>query len=124
MLDNRHDLRSELDPKDYRFINETPDPDFSPERNRAIVAQTIKESEEFNDIYKKAMDDETHKRMEMFAYYARHTIGEGKSTSFKNYIGKEAYNALIGEKVLEKIRVAESLNRMNGNNRFKKGILL
>ncbi len=124
MLDKRLDLRSGLDPKDYRYINPNPDPDFSPERNQALIEQTIRETDKFLNEYKIALGESWEERKDILAHYAKYTIGQGKHKNIKDYLGKKVYEALIGEKILSKVRVAESLNRLNGNTRFKKGILL
>jgi len=124
MLDKRLDLRSGLDPKDYRYINPNPAPDFSPERNQALIDETIRESDKFHNDYRLALGDSWEERKNILAHYAKYTIGQGHQKSIKDYIGKKAYETLIGERILSKVRVADSINRLNGNTRFKKGILL
>jgi len=118
------DVRSGLDPKDYRFINPKPDPDFSPERNRAIVEQTIKETDKFLSEIGKIRDDKGKQLLDILSHYAVNTIGRGRTQSIKQYLGKKQYEAIIGEKILSKVRTMDTINRLNGNNRFKKGILL
>lgn len=117
------DVRSGLDPVDYRFINTNPDPDFSPERNQAIINQTVKDTEKFFETQVKAMDDAMEERIDILSSFALHNFNKD-SKSIKKYLGKKQYEALIGEKIMSKIRVAETVNRLNGNTRFKKGILL
>lgn len=118
------DVRSGLDPKDYRFINPNPDPDFSPERNKATIAETIRETDKFLQDMDKIKDEKGRKLLDILSHYAVATLGRGESKSIKQYLGKQQYNAIIGEKILSKIRVMDSTNKLNGNNRFKKGILL
>jgi acetylornithine/succinyldiaminopimelate/putrescine aminotransferase len=118
------DVRSGLDPRDYRFINPNPDPDFSPERNKAIVAETIKETDKFLADIGKIKDEKGRNILDILSHYAVNTIGKGKSQSIKQYLGRKQYEALIGEKILSKVRTMDTINRLNGNSRFKKGILL
>ena len=118
------DVRSGLDPKDYRFINLNPDPDFSPERNKSIVEETIRETDKFLSDLNKIKDDKGKQLLDVLSHYAVYTIGKGNTQSLKKYLGKEQYEALIGEKILSKIRVMDNINKVNGNTRFKKGILL
>lgn len=118
------DVRSGLDPKDYRFINPNPDPDFSPERNMAVVKEVQEETDVFLRDLHKVMAESSKDRLDILSHYARYTIGEGKTKNLRDYLGKQQYEALVGEKVLSKVRVAETMNRLNGNTRFKKGILL
>lgn len=118
------DLRSGLDPKDYRYINPNPDPDFSPERNKAIVDQTIREATAYLTDFDRILDDTWKERRDILKSYAIHTLSKGGSQSLEKYIGRAQYEALVGEKLLSKIRVAESANKLRGNTLFKKGILL
>lgn len=124
MLDKRLDLRSGLDPKDYRYINPNPDPDFSPERNQAVIEETIRENEKFHSDLRKATLEQFAEKKDVLSHYAIYTLAKGGHKNIKDYVGKKAYEALIGEKILSKLRIAESINRLNGNTRFKKGILL
>ena len=117
------DVRSGLDPVDYRFINTNPDPAFSPERNKAIVNETIKEAEQRELEWYKLNDKEVFNRIDIVSTYARYRFNRG-TKGIKEYLGKEQYNALIGEKLLSKLRIAETVNKLNHNDRFKKGILL
>lgn len=117
------DVRSGLDPADYRFINPNPDPDFSPERNKAIVEKTIKEAELYFETLHKIQDRELEHRVDILSSYAVHRFNRGKK-SLKDYLGKEQYNAIIGERLLEKVRVAEATNKLTRTKNIKKGILL
>src|SRR3990167_3131822 len=107
------DLRSGLDPVDYRFINNKPDPDFSPERNKAIVDETIKETDKFFAQEGKIMDKALGERIDIISSYALYRFNKG-TKSFLNYFGKENYHKLIGEKILSKVRIAETVNKLNG----------
>jgi hypothetical protein len=118
------DVRSGLDPMDYRFINPNPDPDFSPERNKSIVEETIRETDKFLSDLDNLKDKKGKLLMDILSHYGVATIGRGYSKSLKTYLGKQQYEALIGEKVLSKIRTMDTINRINGNDRFKKGILI
>lgn len=120
------DVRSGLDPVDYRYINKNPDPDFSPERNKAIVEQTIKETEQFFGVYNRQRDIDLENRIDILSSYAVKRLGGGMTKSIKDYLGKEQYNAIIGEKLLNKLRVAEATNTLSRIDKYnvKKGVLL
>jgi len=117
------DVRSGLDPVDYHLINQHPDPDFSPERNKAIVNETIKETEAFFNKEGKVLDDSTKERYDILSSYGVYRFNRG-TKDFISYFGRDNYNKLIGEKILSKVRIAETVNKLNGNTKFKKGILL
>ena len=122
-MDKRLDVRSGLDPKDYRYINPNPDPDFSPERNQAVIEQVQKETAEFQKTMQVALKERNKGRLEVLAYYGRYSLGEGHTKNIKDYLGKATYEAIVGENVLSKVRIAQTTNRLSGNSRFKKGIV-
>lgn len=117
------DVRSGLDTADYRFIELNPDPLFSPERNKAIVNETIQETEIFFNNELKAIDESMQDRIDVLSSYGRYRFNTGSKT-IKDYLGRDKYNSLIGEKILSKLRVMDTVNRLNNNKKFKKGILL
>lgn len=112
-------------PEDYRFIQDKPDPNFSPARNIAIVKETIKETEKFfADLHK--IDPEMQNRIDIVSSYGVRRLSGQTQKSFRDYVGKELFNQLIGEKIMAKVRIADTvakLNKANGNNRFKQFIL-
>ena len=122
-MDKRLDVRSGLDPKDFKYLVKGPDPDFSPERNQAIINETIAETANYHRTMKKVLNESNKMKLEALSYYGRYTIGEGKTKNIKEYLGKSTFEAIVGENVLSKVRIANTTNRLNGNNRFKKGIL-
>ena len=118
------DLRSGLDPKDYRFINPNPDPDFSPERNQAIIEETMRETDKFLNDWQHIINEDGMNRLDILKSFAMYKIGKGGGKSIEQYLGRKQYESLLGEKILSKVRVMATTNRLNGNSRFKKGILL
>jgi hypothetical protein len=116
------DVRSGLDPKDYRYINPNPDPLFSPERNRAVVEETIRDTEKYFDVFRTAKDEDLENRVDILSSYARYRFNKG-TKQIEEYVGKDLMNKLIGERLLSKIRVADSVNRLSKKT-FKERILL
>lgn len=117
------DPRNLLDPKDYKYLRDEPDPDFSPERNQAIVKETIQQTEKFFSREGKVVDDAQKERVDILSTYAVYRFNRG-TKDFISYYGKDNYYKLVGEKIMSKVRVADTVNRLRGNNKFQKGILL
>lgn len=117
------DVRSGLDPKDYRFINPNPDPDFSPERNMAVVKQVQDETDKFLASYNKVLNQDGLNRRDVLSHFAKKVFSEHKSYDLKEYLGKQQYEALVGEKILSKIRIAQTTQILGGSNRLKKGLV-
>ncbi len=117
------DLRSGLNPIDYRFINPDPSPDFSPERNKAIVNETIRDAESYYRKLHSGDDRDLGNRVDILSSYAIYRFNRG-TKSLKEYLGKDMYNAIIGEKLLEKLRIAQATNKLINSGKIKKGVLL
>lgn len=111
-----------IKPEDYKYFVEKPT-SFSPQRNKAVINETIKETEKFFDNIGKAVDDNLGNRIDVLSSYGVYRMNKGDK-SFKDYAGKQLYTRLIGEKILERVRVMESVNRLNGNTKFKNFIQL
>jgi hypothetical protein len=113
----------ELDPKDYKYVIANPDLTFNPARNKAVIEETMKEADTFHKTAGLAMEDALGERIEAVSAYACYRFNRGTKT-IKQYLGDKVYNAFIGEKIMSKIRVADTVNRLNGNTKLKKPILL
>lgn len=120
------DVRSGLDPRDYRYINSNPEPGFSPERNKATVDATIKETEQYFRMLNAAKDIDLENRIDILSSYAIKRLGGGMTKNIRDYLGKEQYEAVIGENLMTKLRVAQATNTLSKVPKYniKKGILL
>jgi hypothetical protein len=113
----------DIDPKDYKYIQKTPDRSFNPARNKAIIDQTIKDTETYFKDINGLFNDSIHDRIEAVSAYGAYRFNRGDK-SIKDYLGKKLYENLIGEKILSKLRVMESVNKLNNNKKYKNTILL
>ena len=96
-----------VQPSDYRFY--TNDKDFNPARNKAIIAQTIAETEKF---FKEInTDPELENRVDIIASYGSYRFNKG-TKELKAYLGPKHYKALIGEKIMNKVRAIDSVNKL------------
>ncbi len=100
-----------------------PDPNFNPARNKAVVAETIKEAETYHKNVHSVIDDNLGERIEAVAAYGCYRLNRGFKNP-KDYFGKKLYEKFIGEKLLQKLRIMDTVNRLNGNSKFKKSVLL
>lgn len=109
--------------QDNRLFVENPK-DFNPARNKAIVEETIRETTKFFQDMENAVDEGLRERIDMVGTYGRYRFNQG-TKSFEDYVGKQLYRQVIGEKILQKVKAMDSVNRLNGNTgRFGKTILL
>lgn len=118
------DVRSGLEQKDYRYLNKNPDPDFSPERNAKVIQETINEATKYHNDWKNVLTDEGRNRMDILSSYATYTLSKGGSKNLKQYLGNEAYKEIIGDKVVSKLRVAQTSNVLGGRPKQKPAIAI
>jgi hypothetical protein len=121
MHDPYKSLTDLVKPEDKRFILDTPDEDFSPERNKAIVEQSIKDYEAMRAKKMKDRVEEYAERADAVTTYLK-SLTHGRSNSnMEKYFGKRNLAYLRGQEIREKlmanIRVLDS-----EGNLIKKGI--
>ena len=110
-----------IQPQDKKyFVN---DPNFNPDRNKVIIAETIRETEATFNKLNEIRDKDGQNRMDIMSSYGIYRFNKG-TKDIKDYLGRELYNKLIGEKLLEKVKTMDTVNRLSGNDKFRKSILL
>ncbi len=102
-----------VDSKDKKYYIEKPDPNFSPQRNMAIVYETLEEGEKFfaslNDERKQDRDD----RVDVLASYWKYRTEKG-TKDFESYAGRALYKRLLGERILSKYRTLSTIDKLRG----------
>ncbi len=122
----KHLTLNDVKPEDYRFIAK-PDAHFSPERNYAVLKKVIAD----NDKLHYAMNPKVHRasqdRADMIASYGTYRLGRGGTKKLEDYMGRDRMKQIYGEKIFEKMRVLESVERLNlakGNTKFKDFVMI
>lgn len=96
-----------IDPRDYKYFIERPAKDFNPEKNKAILNQTIKETTEFFNKLDNELDSEAGERLDVLASYRHAQTSRNYAGRFDNYVSRDLYNRLTGERVRNKLNIAE-----------------
>lgn len=104
-----------VQPKDYKYFVQNPK-NFSPEKNKAVVNETIKETTAYFKKLETELDDEAGNRIDILGTYARYRFNRGEKT-FKQYAGNDLYKKLIGEKLLSKVKILSSIDKLKGNTK-------
>lgn len=106
----------------YRLYVEKPDPNFSPERNYAVIKGVITDYEQMrytiNPIVVKSAGD----RADILASFAKYKLDIGGGKQIEEWLGKERMAEIYGEKLMSKIRIMETVKRLNrakGNTKFE-----
>ena len=105
----------QIQPEDRRFIKN--DPNFNPNRNKAIVDETIRETERFFAELEELKDKEALNRIDILTSYGIYRFNKG-TKDLKGFLGRQQYNDLVGEKIRDKVRAMESINKLGGDKRI------
>jgi len=93
-----------FNPADRRFWPKDPDPNFSPERNKKVIEETIKEYEAKRARELKKFEKGLAERTDAVASYLTGRYGAYRSTPLERYFGKRYLAKLRGEKIVEKLK--------------------
>lgn len=99
----------QVDPKDGKYYKS--DNNFNPNRNKALISETIKETEKFFADLHKLDDDESKKRVDIISSYGIYRFNKG-TKDLKHFLGPKMYGDLLGEKLRDKVRAIESVNKL------------
>lgn len=104
---------------DYKFVPSSPDPGFSPERNKAIIEGTIKKYEKVRAQKMKKWREGVAERSDALAQYF--TSPKFLSTPFGKYFGKKWMAYLRGEKILDEVnnRIKANTNQLYKTLKYK-----
>lgn len=104
-----------IDPVDYRFYKD--DPAYNHKRARAIIDETLVETEKFFGDLNIARDAEAMHRMDMVSSYGVYRFNTG-DRDFRTFIGEARYKEMIGEHIMEKIRMMKSVEKLSESKGF------
>lgn len=100
---------------------EVPDKNFSVKRNYAIINQVLAE----NDKMQRSIDPRVERNAgnvaDILSSFAKYKLDIGGGKQIEEWLGKHWMARIYGEKLIEKIRIRESIQRMNlqrGNTIF------
>lgn len=107
--------RQELERVYHRFNDVTvPDPKFNPMQNKAVIEQTMREAEAYHKKVGQALDEALGERIDAVASYGVYRFNKGQMSP-ETYFGKNFYRKYVGEKLLSKLKVAQSVNKLRRN---------
>lgn len=92
-----------IDTHDYKFVIETPDPDFSPKRNKLVIENTIKKYEAKRAEKMKLFREGVGERSEAVASFWKH-IGNGRNNDINKYFDRRTLAHLRGADIIDSLR--------------------
>lgn len=106
-----------ISPEDKRFYVKNPDASFSPRRNKAIIQETIVETEKFFQELSNIHDKDMQNRLDILSTYATYRFNRG-TKNIKQYLGDRLSKEIIGEKILSKVRVLQEDEKLRNREKF------
>jgi hypothetical protein len=100
--------------KDRLRFGAIPDPDFSEERNRKVIAATIKNADDNQKRKQKLFDEGLRDRSDMVYSFIRHiSRGGNEDKTIEKYLGRERMMKLMGEeRILEMQRMLSMQDKL------------
>lgn len=89
--------------EDIPYIVDKPSPNFSPERNKKVIAESIRKAEAKRRQAWKEWEKPARERTEALAFYLKH-LDQGKNTSVEKYFGQEYLRYLRGQSLLQRVK--------------------
>ena len=89
--------------RDKKFILDTPDPDFSPERNKQVIENSIKKYEAKRLERMKTFREGVKERSEAVASFWQH-VNQGKHNDIDKYFGAKLLAKLRGADIIDELR--------------------
>ena len=90
-----------------RFWRERPDPDFSEERNKAVIARSIARAEAHRKAMRKLQMDGLAERTDALATYVKARVGGKTHKTAEQYFGRKEIARLQGKKVIQMLQKAK-----------------
>jgi hypothetical protein len=113
---------SEIHPDNYRLMVEKPDKDFSPDKNRAVLKQVLAENDKMQAELNDKVKENAGQTAEILSHFAKYKLDIGGGKQLEQYLGKSWMSKIYGEKLIEKIRMIDTIKKQNiaqGNTKFE-----
>lgn len=120
MIDNHLELK-DIDPSNYRLISK--DKNYSYQKNYAVVKRFLKEQDRLQDpsYIDRKVNDNAGDIADVLASFAKYKLDIGGGKHIEEWLGKERLGRIYGERLVEKLKVMDSVRRLNlsrGNNLY------
>jgi hypothetical protein len=96
-------MKTKIDKRDYKFIPEKPDIDFSPERNRLVIDRSIKKYEAMMRKKHQQFMEGVGERSEAVASFLHH-VKQGRHNNVDTYFGRSTLAKLRGLEIVDTLR--------------------
>ena len=87
----------------HKWYQDTPDAGFSPERNKAVIRDSIAKSELYRERRNKDYVEALRERTDAVASYLKR-VSMGMEKSVDQYFGRKELARLRGQKIVEEVK--------------------
>ena len=114
-----------ISPDDYMYMEQDPegDADFNEERNRMVIAETIKKGKLWHAKQSRDYEQKTKERTEAVAAYLKN-VTQGGVNDIGKYFGRREMARLRGEEILSKLKATPELVQKLKDRYKNKGKLM
>jgi hypothetical protein len=116
----KHFQLKDFHPDNYHLYVEKPDPNFSAKKNYAVIQETIKEYDKMYYGIDPKVAAAAADRADILTSYGIYRFGRG-TKKIEGYLGKHWMAKIYGEKLMEKIKIMDTIRKLNraaGNTKF------
>ena len=103
------DTKTTISPKDYKFVNVNPDPDFDPKHNQEVIDFTIKRSEELWRKKQREFGDAIKERSEAISTYVEALKMGNTNSDVNKFFGEQQIAYFKGHQLMENLKKKHQL---------------
>ena len=112
---------TDFNPDNWHLYVEKPDENFSPEHNKAVIRETLEEYEKLRYGVDEKVQEAAADRADILSSFAKYKLDLGGEKQIEQFLGKKRMNEIYGEKLVEKLKMMDSIRKLNlarGNTKF------
>ena len=113
MTDKAHLELKDFSPDNYHLLVEKPDRNFSPKRNYAVIAGVLAENDKMQRSVHPQVKKNADNVADILSSFAKYKLDLDGGKKIEQWLGKSWMSKIYGEKLIAKIRVMDSIRKMN-----------
>lgn len=114
-MDQYKTISNSVRPEDKKYILDVPDAGFSPERNKFIIEQSIKDYEAMRAKKYKDQVEQYEERADAVVTYLKSLNKGAGESNMERYFGRKNLAYLRGEEIREKLMAGMTVRDQDGN---------
>lgn len=109
----KHLNLNDINPDNLRMYVEKPDKDFSEDRNYRVINNVLEENDKMQNQLSEKVKESAGERADILASFAKYKLDLGGEKKVEQYLGKSWMTKIYGERLIEKIRMQEIIEKQN-----------